>query len=180
VHCEQAAVYPSERATEWLISRYAGDGEAGLVDVMSTTWRALPADRIIEVPVIAPGELPAADIVKVDAEGSEAAIVEGLDLERVSLLLLEYQNVDNRRRILEATRGRFEIVRHDAHPWSALLGNRDYRPELQGDEYGTIVLSRVRGGRLRRGAPAGSERRSDVLRAVLRHVTDRTLGRRRS
>lgn len=184
IRCEQVAVYPSERDTEPLISRYTGDGEAGLVDAMATTWRSLPPDRVIEVPVIAPEALPAADIVKIDAEGSEAVIVERLDLARVSLLLLEYQNVDNLQRILRATRGRFELVRHDSHPWAALLGNREYRPELRGDRYGTIVLSRAHGGSLRRGAPAPLAQRSvagewlrPALRAMLRRVTDRTLRR---
>src|SRR5215217_6924918 len=52
VRCERVAVYPSERATEPLISRYAGDGEAGLVDAMATTWRTLPVERMVEVPVL--------------------------------------------------------------------------------------------------------------------------------
>jgi hypothetical protein len=34
IRCEQVAVYPSEHATERLISRYAGDGEAA----WSTRW----------------------------------------------------------------------------------------------------------------------------------------------
>ncbi len=61
IRCEQVAVYTSEHATERLISRYAGDGEAGLVDAMATTWRALPTARMMDVPVRAPRDLPAAD-----------------------------------------------------------------------------------------------------------------------
>ena len=183
VRCEQVAVYPSERATEPLISRYPGDGEAGLVDALATTWRALPRERALEVPVRAPGELPAADIVKIDAEGSEAAIIEGLDLERTSLLLLEYQNAHNLQRILGATSGRFEVVRHDSHSWRRLLWNPDYRRELRGDRYGTIVLSQGRNGKLRRSAPprrAEGAPGREALRAALRAVLRRSLGRRPS
>jgi FkbM family methyltransferase len=181
VHCEQVAVYPGGRATVPLISRYAGDGEAGVVDALVTTWRALPADRMIEVPTLAPDRLPPADIIKVDAEGSEAAIVEGLKLERASLLLVEYQNLDNLSRIMTATGGCFEIVRHDSHPWSALLGNRDYRPELRGDRYGTLVLARVRSSHLRRGAAlTASPPAPTGLRAALRPLPRIATGALRS
>jgi FkbM family methyltransferase len=171
VHCRQAAVYPSDRATEALISRYAGDGEAGLVDAMATTWRDMPPERVIQVPVLRPGDLPSADIVKIDAEGSEAAIVEALDLERTSLLVLEYQNLGTLERILAATRGRFDVVRHESHPWSPLLGNREYRRELRGDRYGMIAFAREHDGRLRRGVPPAAARGPSArerLRAALR------------
>lgn len=174
IRCEQVAVYTSEHATERLISRYAGDGEAGLVDAMATTWRALPTARMMDVPVRAPRDLPAADIVKVDAEGSEALIVEGLRLERTSLLLVEYQNLDNLERIMRATRGRMELIRHTSHPWDPLLKSGEYRLELRGDRYGTMVLGRLDTPRLRRGAPPATARTPSAagerLRAALRSL----------
>jgi hypothetical protein len=170
VRCEQVAVYPSEHATERLISRYAGDGEAGVVDAMTSTWRALPPERIIDVPVRAPRDLPAADIVKVDAEGSEALIVEGLQLDETSLLLVEYQHLENFERIMRATRGRMEVIQHSSHPWDPLLKRGEYRPELRGDRYGTMVLGRLNTPKLRRGAASAppSSPAGDGLRAALR------------
>ncbi len=159
VRCTQVAVYPSERTSEPLVSRHAGDGEAGLVEAMATTWRSMPAERIVEVPVLHPRELPRADIVKIDAEGSEGAIVAAMDLGATSLLLFEYQNLENLERIERATAGRFETVRHLAYPWRDLLDDPSYRPELRDDRYGTVVMVDPAKRRLRRGdAPAAGER----------------------
>jgi FkbM family methyltransferase len=150
VSCTQAAVYPGDNATEALISRHAGDGEAGLVEAMATTWRSMPRERVIQVPVVHPRELPRADIVKIDAEGSEGAIVEAMDLSGVSLLLFEYQNLENLARIERAVAGRLETVRHDAYPWRDLLGDPSYRPELVDDRHGTVVMADPATRRLRR------------------------------
>jgi FkbM family methyltransferase len=180
VRCERVAVYPSERAIDPLISRYEGDGEAGLVHAMATTWRTLPVERMVEVPVLAPAKLPEADIVKVDAEGSEAAIVEGLDLQRTSLLLVEYQNLENLDRIMRATAGRFDTVRQSSHPWNPLLKDADYRRELRDDRYGTLIQARLRTPKLRRGGPgppAWQPSLTDVgLRAALRSLPGLTAG----
>src|SRR4051812_9127159 len=57
IRCEQVAVYPSHHATERLISRYAGDGEAGLGDAVAKTSRAAPTPPIIGPPARAPPAL---------------------------------------------------------------------------------------------------------------------------
>lgn len=117
---------------------------------MATTWRTPPTARMIDVPVRAPQELPNADIVKIDAEGSEALIIENLRLEETSLLLVEYQNLDNLERIMRATRGRMDVIRHTSHPWDPLLERGEYRSELRGDRFGTIVLAHLNTTKMRR------------------------------
>jgi len=69
------------------------------------TWRRAPtspqtldAANVVEVPVLHPRDLPDADIIKVDLEGTEGPIVAHMDparLERVSLILMEYQDDQN-------------------------------------------------------------------------------------
>jgi FkbM family methyltransferase len=61
------------------------------------------------VSVIAPEELPRADIIKIDAEGSEAYIVEHLR-ELPSLLVLEWHSAEQRVRVESALRGRMKLV----------------------------------------------------------------------
>ena len=86
VRCVRAAVYPSRQETLPFYSRFAGDGEAGVVDVLQRIFNSLPEQGMFEVPVIHPANLPPADIVKIDTEGAEAAILEAMDLEPVSLI----------------------------------------------------------------------------------------------
>ena len=150
VTCRAAAVYPSDKVSEPLHAGFAGDGQAGLVEAMRTTWQSMADERIVEVAVAHPRDLPRADIVKVDAEGSEGAIVEGLDLSETSLLLVEYQNGEVLGRIRRAVEERFDVVEHVSHPWSEVLFVPEYRRELEGDRYGTLILVNRRHNRLRR------------------------------
>jgi FkbM family methyltransferase len=150
VVCTPSAVYPGDNPTEAFFSRYDGDGEAGIVQAMMTTWQAMPTEQIQQVSVVHPQNLPTADIVKIDVEGSEVEIVEHLNLDSIALLLIEYQNLENRRGVVQAAE-QFEIVREVSSPWRKLLDVAPYRPELDGDRYGTIVLAHRR-MQLRRAA----------------------------
>src|SRR5690606_29494224 len=93
VTCVRAAVYPSRQEKLWFYSRFAGDGEAGVVDVLQRIFNSLPEQEMVEVPVLHPADLPRADIVKIDTEGAEAAILEAMDLQPVSLIILQYHFV---------------------------------------------------------------------------------------
>jgi hypothetical protein len=77
-------------------------------------------------------------------------VIQVPDRSAVSLLLFEYQNLENPARIEGAVAGRLETVRHDAYPWRDLLGDPSYRPELAEDRYGTVVMVDPATRRLRR------------------------------
>jgi hypothetical protein len=49
-----------------------------------------------EVDVVEPSKLTSADIVKIDIEGGEAAVLAALDLSNTALVLAEFQNRRNR------------------------------------------------------------------------------------
>jgi FkbM family methyltransferase len=155
VTCHNAAVYPldGDRAPLW--ARYPGDGEAALVVEAARTFLQLQPGEIADVPIVRPGELPACDIVKLDVEGAEAAILGNMDLGRVSLVLLEYQNGANRTAIEELLEGQFSLAYQDRFAWSALLPESRYRPELDGDSYGHLFFVNRGHNLLRRDAGAG-------------------------
>src|SRR5437016_1639716 len=95
VICNNVAVYPSTKDSEPFYSRYPGDGEAGLAAYMGKIFKELSQANIIEVPILHPRDLPSADIIKLDVEGGEALILGATVLQEVSLILLEYHDLEN-------------------------------------------------------------------------------------
>jgi FkbM family methyltransferase len=157
VICHHAAVYPGERKEDLFWSRYPGDGEGGLCAYMDRTFRDLPAAQTRLVPVIHPRDLPRCDVMKLDVEGAEAAILEAADLEGVSAVMLEYQNADNRRAIERRLAPQFVLEHEDHFPWRPLLPGSGYRRDLQDDSYGHLFFTSRQAGRLRRlGGPEWS------------------------
>jgi FkbM family methyltransferase len=157
VVCHHAAVYPAaqDRAPFW--SRYPGDGEAGLTAYMDRTFTELPPEQTRLVPVVHPRDLPPCDVMKLDVEGAEAAILDAADLEGVSAIVLEYQNASNRRAIEERLAPGFVLEHEDRFPWRPLLAGSGYRRDLRDDTYGHMFFASRKLGRLRRlGGPAWS------------------------
>ena len=140
VRCQNFAVYPSHRAQEPFYREYPGDGEAGLADCMVKTFEVLPNDKICFVSVIKPSDLPNADIIKIDVEGAETDILKCMDLGEVSLILLEYQFLDNKTAIKETLKADFALEYEDAFEWRAILPNSKYRKDLEGDYYGRLFF----------------------------------------
>jgi FkbM family methyltransferase len=138
-----AAIYPSENAREAFFSRYAGDGEAGLVRYIGDTFREGVIEPSFEVDIVRPETLGSADIVKLDIEGGEAEVLAALDLSRTSLVLAEFQNRKARltMQAVLADSG-FEAVLDEECPWDPILDYMDYRRELTGDIYGRMFYRR--------------------------------------
>ena len=143
IHINNAAVFPSAEKKARLFSRFAGDGEAGLEAYSGETFRAGMERDSFEVDVVAPAALPRADIVKLDIEGGEAAVLAALDLSGVSLVLGEFQNRLNRE-AMQATLAKagFVMVRDEECPWDPILDYKDYRQDLKGDVYGHMFYER--------------------------------------
>jgi FkbM family methyltransferase len=150
VFCNRAAVYPGDKKEDLFFSRYAGDGEAGLVAYMDQTFAELPADQTRLVPIIHPRDLPRCDVMKLDVEGAEAAILAEADLKEVSAIVLEYQNAGNRDAIVERLAEDFVLEHEDSFPWRSLLPGSGYRHELQDDRYGHMFFANRRLNRLNR------------------------------
>jgi FkbM family methyltransferase len=153
VTCHRQAVFPSEEPALAFYSRHAGDGEAGLVSSLSRKYQEMPADRTFPVPVVHPRSLPACDVLKLDVEGAEARILDGMDLERVSLLLLEYHHSDDREAILRKVAGTFVPVHEESYDWDRELPGSSFRRDLAGSRYGDLFLVNQRFNKLRRSAP---------------------------
>jgi FkbM family methyltransferase len=151
-----AAVYPSEASREAFFSRYAGDGEAGLLRYIGETFREGVIETSFEVDVIRPEALGSADIVKIDIEGGEAAVLAALDLSHTSLVLAEFQNRKARDSMQAVFRDRgFEAVLDEACPWDPILDYMDYRRDLMGDIYGRMFYRRRGQTRLLHRPPKG-------------------------
>lgn len=149
INCRHCAVYPSENDTEPFWSRYPGDGEAGLTAYMGNIFRELRQEQIIDVPILHPRELPTADIIKVDVEGGEAAILETMDTQRTSLILLEYHDIENRN-ALEKLLGEDFILEHEAsYDWDVMLpDDTEYRRDLASNRTGRMFFVRRRQNKL--------------------------------
>jgi len=191
VLCHNQAVYPTENAHELFYSRYAGDGESGLVTCMTRTFEGLPQERTFSVPVIHPRALPKCDLLKIDVEGAEASILEHMDLIDVSMILLEYQDMGNRRRIEERLRADFTREFEDGMSWDDVLKGSEYRKDLAGNRFGHMFFATKHGNKLRKTVSdeltAGIGRRRETvpdnlslkrLLAALPGVTKRALKRR--
>jgi len=152
-----AAVYPGVGAREPFFSRYAGDGEAGLVSYARDTFTEQAVTASFDVDIVSPHELASADIVKLDVEGAEAAILANLDLSRTSLVLAEFQNARTRAAMQAVLASAFLPVLDEACPWDPILDYRDYRQDLHGDVYGRMFYVRRGTTRLTpRVPPTGS------------------------
>lgn len=152
IHATHAAVYPGPERTMKFFSRFPGDGEAGLTAYHYDTFNRDMAGEIHEVSVVKPAELPKADIVKLDIEGGEGAVLAALDLSGASLVLAEFQNRRNRTE-MQATLAKagFVAVRDTEAPWDPILGYRDYNQNLAGDIFGHMFYEREGQTRLTRG-----------------------------
>lgn len=153
VACTRVAVYSSDESEQPFFARYPGDGEAALRAEAIKSFAQVNAAMTFSVPVIPARRLPMADVIKIDVEGAEAEILESLPLEKASLILLEYQNVENRRRIKLRLEPDFVCVHEDRSPWSALLPGSDYRPDLSGDYWGHLFFVNRHRNRLRQTEP---------------------------
>jgi hypothetical protein len=103
------------------------------------------------VDVVAPSALPQADIVKLDIEGGEAAVLAALDLSGVSMVLGEFQNRRNREQMQATLKSAgFIAVSDEACPWDPILDYKDYRQDLKGDVYGHMFYERKGQTRLTR------------------------------
>ncbi|MFZ4809208.1 MAG: FkbM family methyltransferase [Hyphomicrobiaceae bacterium] len=151
-----AAVYPGAGARGPFFSRYAGDGEAGLVSYARDTFSEQAVTASFDVDIVPPGELASADIVKLDVEGGEAAILSHLDLSATSLVLAEFQNSRTRAAMQTVLARDFEAVLDEACPWDPILDYRDYRQDLSGDVYGRMFYVRRGTTRLTQRVPSGA------------------------
>ncbi len=143
-----AAVYPGVGAKAPFFARYDGDGEAGLVSYATDTFRAGAVTGAFDVAVVAPETLPSADIVKLDVEGAEAAILSHLDLSKTQLVLAEFQNRKNRLEMQAVLKNGFVALVDEECPWDPILDYLDYRADLKGDVYGRMFYARVGGTKL--------------------------------
>jgi FkbM family methyltransferase len=154
VRCVNAAVFPGGQNKASFFSRYAGDGEAGLLAYAGDTFREGVVEATFEVDVVAPSELPRADVIKLDIEGGEAEVLAALDLTGVSYVLGEFQNRRNRIAMQETlARAGFVAVRDEEAPWDPILDYKDYRADLKGDVYGHMFYQRKGQTRLVPAAP---------------------------
>lgn len=149
-----AAVYPGTSGKEKFFARYDGDGEAGLLSYAGDTFRAGAMERTFDVTVVSPETIASADIVKLDVEGAEAAILRHLDLSRTQLVLAEFQNTRNREEMRAVLSADFVPLLDEACPWDPILDYKDYRADLKGDVYGRMFYARTHLTTLTRRAEA--------------------------
>jgi FkbM family methyltransferase len=154
IHCNNAAVFPGSQKKATFFSRFAGDGEAGLAAYSNETFREGMQRDSFEVDVVSPSALPKADVVKLDIEGGEAAVLAALDLSGVSLVLGEFQNRRNRQQMQDTlAKAGFVCVRDEECPWDPILDYKDYRQDLKGDVYGHMFYERKGQTKLVRASP---------------------------
>jgi FkbM family methyltransferase len=147
-----AALFPGEQRKATFLSRFAGDGESGLAAYAGDTFAPGAMGESYEVDVVDPASLPSADVVKIDIEGGEGAVVGALDLSRTELFLAEFQNRKNRAEIRAALGGAFDVFHDEEHAWDALLGYSGYRADLKGDVWGRLFAVRKGATRLTKAA----------------------------
>jgi FkbM family methyltransferase len=148
VTCHNSAVYPSEKESEPFWSRYAGDSAAGLVVHTSKIFKNVTRENVSKVSVLHPRKLPKADIIKLDAEGAEAGILREMNLKEVSLILLEYHNVENRDAIKELLSDDFALEYEDGIRWGSRLPSAEYKEEIEWDYQGRLFFANKQHNRL--------------------------------
>lgn len=169
-----AAVYPTADDSISFYARYAGDGEAGVALCSKGTFGKVPNRQRFNVPALHPKKVPAADVVKIDAEGSEAEIVRHLDLSDTSLVLIEFQHDVNRGTIKQLLQPRFDLLLEEEFSWDPLLGD-EYRPSLAGDHYGHLFFTAKRGSKLR--PPPAETRAQPSWRSIASEIVQKFRGR---
>jgi FkbM family methyltransferase len=142
VTCVNAALFPNARPKEPYFARFAGDGEGGLTAYAGETFEAHAMTSSVDVDVVDPKHVRSADIVKIDIEGGEAAVLEALDLSKTSLVLAEFQTGKNRKTMQQVLARDFEAVLDEECPWDPILDYMDYSRELVGDIYGRMFYLR--------------------------------------
>jgi hypothetical protein len=73
-----------------------------------------------------------------------------MDLSKVALILLEYQDDANRLAIKNLLVKDFTLEDEDSFAWDGLLAGSAYRPDLAGNHYGHMFFSNRHLGRLRK------------------------------
>jgi FkbM family methyltransferase len=136
------AVFPGTKAREPFFARYDGDREAGLARYACDTFTESAMQPAIEVDVVDPSKLTSPDIVKIDIEGGEAAVLAALDLSNTALVLAEFQNRRNRLAMQEVLARNFVAILDEESPWDPILDNMDYRRDLKGDVFGRMFYAR--------------------------------------
>jgi FkbM family methyltransferase len=173
IRCHNLAVYPSTSGKVPFTSRYVGDGEAGIVEALADTFRQNDSDsrEFFQVPTLHPRELPSADIVKIDVEGSEADIVKHANFTSASLLLIEYQYLRNLNLIKAQLTSEFETILEDKFSYAEIMvRNTPYKQSLANDYYGHLFLLRRGQTRLRRLQPPIVQCRPSQLRVIVKSL----------
>ena len=139
VSLTNAAVYPEPMR---LFARSSGDGEAALDAYARRMFEDLDGHRPLDVRTIHPGELPPADIIKIDVEGAEFEILRNMaDVPRASLILIEYHYDETRQQIVKLLDPEFDLVNERRTAWSWLLNEGfGYHSGLAGDNFGTFFF----------------------------------------
>lgn len=115
-------------------------------------FATLDGGELLDVAAFHPKDLPPADIIKIDVEGGELDVLNGIaGLPRASLILVDYHFGATRDRIVDLLGRDFDLVRESSNGWNRLLNVRaGYNPALAGDRYGTLCFANKRLERLRR------------------------------
>jgi FkbM family methyltransferase len=153
IRCNNFAIYPSDGDRVTFTSRYGGDGEAGVVEVVAGIFSESTLDQreLFQVPALHPRDLPSADIVKIDAQGAEEKIVEHADFSATSLLLIEYHSLRYLTAIKAKLSAEFEPVMEQRSGWAEVLTkSSEYHQSLADDSYGLLFLLRRGQTRLHR------------------------------
>ncbi len=66
------------------------------------------------VQCLAAADLPVADLVKIDTEGSEVEILRGLNLSTTSIIMLEHHSKTDAKLIKDMLTGDFRLVRDES------------------------------------------------------------------
>lgn len=145
ITCYNTAVYPSG-GKELFYGSCAGDCESGLIAYIGEYYETLNQDNLFEVSVLHPRDLPVCDIIKLDVEGPEAVILHNMDVQNVSLILLEYHNDEIRNSIKELLKRDFFLEYEDNREYNRPFSNTSYKEF----HYGRLFFANKYRNRLRK------------------------------